>query len=368
MRIGVWVGGIVAMTVSSAAGVEGIYPTTADLRRAALVVEGNAAAIAFNGPVQGLETLGGRIAFETGSFTLLLAGLMSVFMLSRQTRAEEESGRLELIRATIVGRHAPMVAALLVVAAMNVAVGAALTLGFIGLGLPPTGCVAYGVSVTAIGLAFAGITALTAQIAENTRAASGLGGLGVGVAYTLRAVGDIGDGTLSWLSPIGWGQKMRPFSGHQWWPLMLPVLFFAACLWLSATLASHRDSAPGSSTHDEDRPRRDRACVARWVWQHGSSAARSSRGAQGSSCSASSTGGLPTTSKTSSRTSTSQSASSSPGAGATSSTRSSGPHCSSSPSWAAASRSNRPSVSAARRMRYTQNRSWPRRCRASGGR
>jgi hypothetical protein len=139
MRIGVWVGGIVAMTVSSAAGVEGIYPTTADLRRAALVVEGNAAAIAFNGPVQGLETLGGRIAFETGSFTLLLAGLMSVFMLSRQTRAEEESGRLELIRATIVGRHAPMVAALLVVAAMNVAVGAALTLGFIGLGLPRPG-------------------------------------------------------------------------------------------------------------------------------------------------------------------------------------------------------------------------------------
>ena len=36
-------------------------------------------------------------------------------------------------------------------------------------------------------------------------------------------VGDIGDGTLSWLSPIGWAQKTRPFAGEQWWPFLVIV-------------------------------------------------------------------------------------------------------------------------------------------------
>ena len=245
LRVALWVGGIVVMTVSSAAGVRGIYPTAADLRQAALLIEGNAAAIAFNGPAQGLGTLGGRIAFETGSFTLLLVGLMSVFMLSRQTRAEEEAGRLELIRATVVGRHAPLAAALAVVAAMNVATGVLLTVGFLALDLPAAGCVAFGLSAVAVGLAFAGITAVTAQVAENARVATGLAGLSVGVAYGLRAVGDIGDGTLSWLSPIGWGQKVRPFAGEQWWPLVVPGLCVAGCLWLAVALASRRDLGGG---------------------------------------------------------------------------------------------------------------------------
>jgi ABC-2 type transport system permease protein len=245
VRILVWIVGIVGMAVSSAAGVKGIYPTAADLQRAAALIEGNAAAIAFNGPVQGLETIGGRIAFETGSFTLLLVGLMSLFMVSRQTRAEEESGRLELIRATVVGRHAPLVAALLVVAAMNLVVGAAVVVGFFGLGLPAAGCAAFGVSVSAVGLAFAGITAVTVQVSENARVASGLAGLSVGAAFGLRAIGDIGDGTLSWLSPIGWGQKMRPFAGNEWWPLVVPALVLAGCLWLAAALASHRDLGAG---------------------------------------------------------------------------------------------------------------------------
>lgn len=245
VRILVWVGGIVGSMVASAAGVKGIYPTAADLRRAAALVEDNATAIAFNGPAQGLGTLGGRIAFETGSFVLVLVGLMSVFMLSRNTRGEEESGRLELIRATAVGRHAPMVAALVVVGAMNVVVGAAFTLSFLGLGLPAAGCVSFGVSVAVVGLVFTAITAVTAQITENARVTSGLAGLAVGVAFAVRAVGDIGDGRLSWLSPIGWGQKLRPFAGEVWWPLVVPGVCIAGLLWLAATLASHRDLDSG---------------------------------------------------------------------------------------------------------------------------
>jgi ABC-2 type transport system permease protein len=254
VRIVVWIASIVGTMVASAASVHGIYPTAADLRRAAALVDHNATAIAFNGPAQGLETLGGRIAFETGSFVLLLVGLMSVFMLSRNTRAEEESGRLELIRATAIGRHAPMVAALLVVAAMNLVTGAAFTASLLLLGLPTAGSASFGISVALVGLSFMAITAVTAQITDNARVTSGLGGLAVGVAFGLRAVGDIGDGTLSWLSPIGWGQKMRPFAGEAWLPVVVPVLFVAACLWLAGTLASHRDLGGGLVQPRAGRP------------------------------------------------------------------------------------------------------------------
>jgi ABC-2 type transport system permease protein len=245
VRMLVWMGGIVAMTASSAAGVKGLYATTAELQRAAALIEGNAVAIAFNGPDQGLGTIGGRIAFETGAFTLVLVALMSLFTISRNTRAEEESGRLELIRATAVGRHAPAAAALIVVAGMNAVTGLGLAVGLRGLDLPAAGCVAYGLSAAAVGLVFAAIAAVTAQVTENTRVASGLAGLAVGLAYTLRAVGDIGGGTLSWVSPIGWGQKLRPFAGEQWWPLALPVACVAGCLWLAGLLASHRDLGGG---------------------------------------------------------------------------------------------------------------------------
>jgi ABC-2 type transport system permease protein len=245
VRIGVWIAGIVAITLSSAASVEGIYPTAEDLQRAARLVEGNATAIAFNGPVQGLETLGGRIAFETGAFTLVLAALMSLFMLGRNTRAEEETGRLELIRATVVGRHAPMAAALVVVGAMNAITGVALTFGLLALDLPTAGSVSFGVSTVAVGMVFTAVTAVTAQVSENARVTSGLAGLFVGIAYAVRAVGDVGGGTLSWLSPLGWGQKLRPFAGEAWWPLVVPALFTAGCLLLAVVLASHRDLGGG---------------------------------------------------------------------------------------------------------------------------
>ena len=245
LRITLWIAGLVLIVWSGAAGIKGIYDTPQKLRSAADAVEGNAAAIAFNGPAQGLETLGGRIAFETGTAGLVVVALMSLFMVGRQTRAEEESGRLELIRAAVVGRHAPMAAAIVVVSGMNVAAGVMTALVVSAQGVPATGSLIFGAGFLAVGLAFAAVAAFTAQVSENTRVAHGLAGAVVGVAFALRAAGDIGDGTLSWLSPIGLAQKARPFAGDHWWPLAVPLLFAAGCLGAAVALASRRDLGGG---------------------------------------------------------------------------------------------------------------------------
>ena len=69
----------------------------------------NAAFIAMAGPARALNTLGGQVAWQASAFGAILAGLMSMFLVGRHTRAEEESGRDELVRAGAVG--APRAAA-----------------------------------------------------------------------------------------------------------------------------------------------------------------------------------------------------------------------------------------------------------------
>jgi ABC-2 type transport system permease protein len=84
-----------------------------------------------------------------------------------------------------------------------------------------------------------------AQVSENTHVVYGVGGLVLGASFVLRAVGDIGDGTISWLSPIGWAQKTRPFAGETWWPFL--IIAGAICLltWLAIVLSRRRDLGAG---------------------------------------------------------------------------------------------------------------------------
>ncbi|CAM5573765.1 ABC transporter permease [Streptomyces aurantiogriseus] len=245
VRILVWTVAVPLLVILTAASVKGLYPTQADLDEAAATSADNAAAIAFNGPVQALDTLGGQVAFQTGSLGLVVVALMSMFMVGRQTRAEEEAGRTELIRSMAVGRHAPTAAALLVVAGMNVVVGALVTLGLVVLDLPVVGSVVFGVSFCALGIVFAAITTVAAQITENTRVVHGGTGAVLGLAFVLRAVGDIGDGTVSWFSPIGWVQKNRPFAGERWWPLLVAAACTIALIAVADALADRRDIGAG---------------------------------------------------------------------------------------------------------------------------
>ena len=97
---------------------------------------------------------------------------------------------------------------------MDVVVGALVAVSLIALDLPVAGSISLGLSFTVIGLMFVGVESVTTQITENARTASGLAGAVLGVSYAIRAVGDVGDGTLSWFSPIGLVQKARPYAGR----------------------------------------------------------------------------------------------------------------------------------------------------------
>lgn len=245
LRFLAWIVGIVVLVITTAASTKGIYPTQESLAGAAALVEDNPAALAFNGPAQALDTIGGQVAFQLGAFGLLVVGLMSLLLVERLTRTEEDSGRLELVRSMPVGRHAPLGAGLLVVTALDVVVGALVALCLVSQDLPLTGSIVLGASYAAFGFALVGITAVTAQIAENPRVAAGSAGALLGLSFALRAVGDISGGGLSWLSPMGWAQKARPYAGEQPLPLVLLLGLGAGLVWGAVALSNRRDFGAG---------------------------------------------------------------------------------------------------------------------------
>src|SRR5579864_2317050 len=254
LRILIWVVAIVALAALTAIGIQGLFPTQAALDQTAAASQHNAAAIAFNGPAQGLNSVGGQVAFQFGAAGMVLVALMSLFMVGRLTRGEEEGGRLELVRSLPVGTQANTLAAVLTVAAMNIAVGALITTFLVVQGLPAAGSVAFGLSFTLVGLFFAGVALMLAQVTENTRVVYGSSGAVLGAAFVLRAVGDIGDGTASWFSPIGVAQKTRPFAGERWWPFLLLVAVTLLLVAAAAALAARRDLGAGLVASRPGRP------------------------------------------------------------------------------------------------------------------
>jgi ABC-2 type transport system permease protein len=240
----VWIAILAGFPVITASSFQGLYPTLQDRLHFAATVEGNTTFTILYGPARALDTIGGLTAWRTGSLAVIVA-LMSFMVVVRHTRAEEETGRTELVRAGAIGARAPIAAALLVVATADVVIALLVGLGLIALGLPAAGSFALGASLGLGGLMFAGVGAVTAQLTTSARAANGLAGVILGAAFALRAVGDVEDNALTWLSPIGLAHEIRPFAGERWWPLLLCLLIFAALAALAFALLVRRDVGAG---------------------------------------------------------------------------------------------------------------------------
>ncbi|MER7475765.1 anibiotic ABC transporter, partial [Micromonospora sp. NPDC000018] len=255
VRLAVWVLGTPLLGYALAGSVKGFYPDEASRVGYATTSASSLVARAFNGPIAGTE-LGAVVVAETYVTLALLAALLSTFAVVRHTRQNEETGRAELLGASVVGRYALLTAALLVVVAANVLAATLLAVALAGAGLPLAGSVAAAAAVGGVGVAFTGVAAVTAQVSVTSRGANALAAAAVGVAFLLRAAGDVlgeqTDGGLrvvsawpSWLTPLGWGNQVRAFGGERWWVLALPVALLVAGVALAYTLAERRDVGAG---------------------------------------------------------------------------------------------------------------------------
>lgn len=212
----------------------------------------------------GMRVLGLVSGASVGGYTLhrdaltlaVLAALMSVLAVVRHTRQAEELGRAEMLGAGVVGRYAPLAAAVTVTLAANVVLAALLGLGMVVAGQPVVGSLAGGTSIALVGVTFTGVAAVTSQLASTTRGATGLAGAALGLSFLLAALGNM-LGTVDlvalrvtsawpvWLSPIGWSQQMRPFAENLWWPAAIALLFLGASTSVALVLVGRRDVGRG---------------------------------------------------------------------------------------------------------------------------
>lgn len=243
-----WILVLAVLPIQTAAALDQFYSTPAQLHDLYGTVVSTPGLLALLGPVFG-ATLGALTVWRAG-LVFTVVGLASLLTVIRHTRTDEEAGRRELLGSSVVGRNAPLTAALLVTFAADLLVGAVLAAGMAGLGVPVAGSVAYGLAVAAAGWMFAVVGAVAAQLTEGAGAARGLALGTLGVAYLLRAAGDTGGpdsalGWLSWLSPIGWAQQTRPYAGERWWVFALPAALVLMLAVAAFALLARRDIGAG---------------------------------------------------------------------------------------------------------------------------
>jgi ABC-2 type transport system permease protein len=190
------------------------------------------------------DSLGAAGVWKAGMFHTLIA-VAVILTVIRHTRADEETGRTELMDSTAVGRYASLSAALMLSFGASIATGVIGAAGLLTCRVPAGGSLAFGAALACSGLVFTAVAAVAAQLSPSARFARGTAFAALAAAFTLRAVGDAGAGTLTWLSPLGWSLQVRPYAGDRWWVLLLHLVATAALTLLAYRLLAGRDVGAG---------------------------------------------------------------------------------------------------------------------------
>ncbi|MCL2545599.1 MAG: hypothetical protein FWE06_00195 [Oscillospiraceae bacterium] len=223
---------------------------------------GNPAMVAMCGPVYGQDnfTIGAMYTVMMLLFTAIAVAVANIIFVVRHTRADEEKGRYEVVRSLPVGRlsnlHAAMISAVLVNIVMGLVV--ALALFLIGRGessITLNGALLWGTILMAIGLVFASIAALFAQLSSSSRGAKGYSFTALAVSYLLRGAGDAGG--IEWLSrisPMGLILRAQPFIENHWWPVPILLLTAVGIAGIAYRLNLRRDIDQGLLPDKSGKP------------------------------------------------------------------------------------------------------------------
>jgi len=206
--------------------------------------------VAMMGPVYGMEQLSqaSMMAQECLIWYFIAIALMNIFLVNRHTRVDEELGRLEMIRALPVGRLSGSLATILFAIAVNLLVAVLSAVGLLVLDIGGTtvaGALVFGFAIAAVGIVFAGLTLLAAQVFTTARGVSGLSFALLGLFYIIRALGDISESALSLLSPFGLGLRVEVFYSDDVLPVIILLIEAAVLIVAALVVCTLRDHGSG---------------------------------------------------------------------------------------------------------------------------
>lgn len=256
-----------------------VYETEAERQAFAATMSANPALGLVFGPGRDLLTSEGFNAWRSLTIGGFLVALGAIFAVIRATRRQEDSGQAELMASGVLGRGARLWVGIVAASLMSILAGGVSWVATVACGADRESTAILCATFTVTGLIFAGVAAVTSQIAvdasgASTWAVATLGTLFVwrGLAYSFEL-----DGAALWLNPLSWMIEADPAIDKLWWPLWCGVVLAAVLVMTAFLLQQRRDfgqglvvSRPGPSRGHIHGPaglawRLNRAAFATWL-------------------------------------------------------------------------------------------------------
>jgi Putative exporter of polyketide antibiotics len=254
VRYLVWIGIVAFMVIYICPFYKSLFSDPKELQKFINTV-GEPSMVAMVGTVSSLAVanaaLSAAVWAKIWMFTALTLGIGMVFQVTKGVRADEENGRTELFRSRPFGIHSTLVAVIsgaimvcVVAGIITTALLAAFNMDPAGSGI--TGSLTFGLSFMAVGILGVGVGALSNQLSASGSIANSTGSIILMAFYCMRMIGDMGSNhTLTWLSPVGWAQKMAPYGENRIWLFVPNIILSAVLIMIALMIESRRDYGSG---------------------------------------------------------------------------------------------------------------------------
>lgn len=249
LKIVFWLIGLVGLMAGAAAKFDGLYGTKKAMTTIITTLK-TPAMVSLMGPFTAKPPYSVAIVYaaEMMTFMGLFVAMMNIYFAVHATRADEDSGVLELIRAHSVGRSSALTAAILELVIINVIAGVLEALGLQASGM--TGMNAggnwlFGIGLAMFGLMFGAFSLLFAQVADSSRGATILSYSWLGLLYVIRMGTDVKNPDYTWWTIYGWIEKLDIYGKNNWGPVGLMVLMTVIIGALTVLVGATRDVGAG---------------------------------------------------------------------------------------------------------------------------
>ncbi len=239
----------------NAAAYDSTYPTLADRMQFAQSFGDNKALRVFYGVPKDLLTSGGYTEWRVGGVLQLVAAILGLVAAVKVFRAQEDSGRYELLLSGPFARRSAFWAGLVAVVAGAAVIGTVTFLGLVAAGLAAGDSALLALATASAALSFAAVGAVMSQLASTRRVALELGGAAFAVAFLLRVVSDTASSLawLRWATPLGWAEDVHPFTDFDFKGFLPPIAAVVILLAVALRLWVRRDVGEGILRTRESR-------------------------------------------------------------------------------------------------------------------
>ena len=248
-----------AYVASSLLGFTRTYKTAAARAALAASFGGNPGLNALFGMSHHIDTVRGFSAWRTLGVLTIVGAIWALVAATKRFRGEEEAGRSEMFLSgpttprlaaanTLVGLSAGLAVIYVLVALVTLVAGHMSHLNF-----TTSESLFFALAIVASTAEFLAVGAFTSQIAPTRRRAASIAAGVFGVAFLLRAIGDASPSVrwLTYVSPLGWIEHLRPLTGSS--PIwLLPIAGFVAALCAATVYVAGERDLGASLIPDKD--------------------------------------------------------------------------------------------------------------------